>query len=116
MNTRKLRVMASAKRNELAHRLPAGRCELRTGTGGLEIHRVRRLADLNKPGRRESPRAAATLAMFLAYSPRRAMMASLTSRGREPAGCRWMASVTAQRSIREPCLVTWPRITLVSDS
>ena len=33
-----------------------------------------------------------------------------------PAGCRWMASVTAQRSIREPCLVTCPRITLVSDS
>ena len=27
-----------------------------------------------------------------------------------------MASITAQRSIRDPCLVTCPRATLVSDS
>ena len=29
---------------------------------------------------------------------------------------RWMASVSAQRSIRDPCLVTCPRATLRSDS
>ena len=48
-------VMASAKRNELIHRLLAGRCELCEGTAGLEVHHVRKLADLNKPGRREKP-------------------------------------------------------------
>jgi group II intron reverse transcriptase/maturase len=48
-------VMASAKRNELIHRLLAGRCELCEGTEGLEVHHVRKLADLNKPGRREKP-------------------------------------------------------------
>jgi hypothetical protein len=48
--------MASAKRNELIHRLLAGRCELCEGTEGLEVHHVRKLADLNKPGRREKPR------------------------------------------------------------
>ena len=31
-------------------------------------------------------------------------------------GVRWMASVSAQRSIRDPCLVTCPRVTLRSDS
>ena len=48
-------VMASARRNELIHRLLAGRCELCEGTEGLEVHHVRKLADLNKPGRREKP-------------------------------------------------------------
>ena len=48
-------VMASTKRNELIHRLLAGRCELCEGTEGLEVHHVRKLADLNKPGRREKP-------------------------------------------------------------
>jgi AI2M/AI1M-like HNH endonuclease/type II intron maturase len=48
-------VMASAKRNELIHRLLAGRCELCEGTAGLEVHHVRKLADLNKPGRRDKP-------------------------------------------------------------
>ncbi len=46
-------IMASAKRNELIHRLLAGRCELCEGTEGLEVHHVRKLADLSKPGRRE---------------------------------------------------------------
>src|SRR5438034_454702 len=32
------------------------------------------------------------------------MMPSLTCRGRVSAGCRWIASHTAQRSIRELCL------------
>jgi hypothetical protein len=37
------------------HRLLAGRCELCEGTAGLEVHHIRKLADLNKPGRREKP-------------------------------------------------------------
>ena len=34
----------------------------------------------------------------------------------ESAGARWIASITAQRSSRDPCLVTCPRATLMSDS
>lgn len=48
-------VMASAKRNELIHRLLAGRCEICEATTDLEVHHIRKLADLNKPGRREQP-------------------------------------------------------------
>ncbi len=48
-------VMASARRNELIHRLLAGHCEICTATVGLEVHHVRKLADLTKPGRREKP-------------------------------------------------------------
>ena len=48
-------VMASASRNELIHRLLAGRCEICEDTVNLEVHHVRKLADLNKPGRREKP-------------------------------------------------------------
>jgi hypothetical protein len=48
-------VMASARRNELIHRLLAGRCEICESTTGLEVHHIRKLADLNKPGRREKP-------------------------------------------------------------
>jgi hypothetical protein len=48
-------VMTSARRNELIHRLLAGRCEICESTTGLEVHHIRKLADLNKPGRREKP-------------------------------------------------------------
>ena len=48
-------VMASAQRNELIHRLLAGRCEICEDTVNLEVHHVRKLADLSKPGRREKP-------------------------------------------------------------
>jgi len=48
-------VMASARRNELIRRLLAGRCELCEDTVNLEVHHVRKLADLSKPGRREKP-------------------------------------------------------------
>ena len=48
-------VMASARRNELIHRLLAGRCEICRDTVSLEVHHVRKLADLSKPGRREKP-------------------------------------------------------------
>jgi hypothetical protein len=62
-------------------------------------------------------RAAATLAMFLASFPRLAMMPSLTAPITESRGMRWMASISAQHSSRrEPCFVTCPRATLVSDS
>jgi group II intron reverse transcriptase/maturase len=48
-------VMSSSRRNELIHRLLAGRCEICESTAGLEVHHVRKLADLNKPGRRDKP-------------------------------------------------------------
>ena len=48
-------VMSSSRRNELIHRLLAGRCEICESTAGLEVHHVRKLADLNKPGRRGKP-------------------------------------------------------------
>jgi hypothetical protein len=48
-------VMASARRNELIHRLLAGHCEICAATVSLEVHHVRKLADLTKPGRRDKP-------------------------------------------------------------
>jgi hypothetical protein len=48
-------IMATAKRNELIHRLVAGRCELCEAVMGLQVHHIRKLADLNKPGRPERP-------------------------------------------------------------
>jgi group II intron reverse transcriptase/maturase len=48
-------VMASARRNELILRLLAGHCEICGSTVGLEVHHVRKLADLTKPGRRDKP-------------------------------------------------------------
>jgi group II intron reverse transcriptase/maturase len=48
-------VMTSAKRNELIHRLLAGRCEICESTVSLEVHHIRKLADLDQPGRRERP-------------------------------------------------------------
>ena len=47
--------MATVKRNELIHRLLAGRCELCEGKAGLQVHHIRKLADLNKQGRPERP-------------------------------------------------------------
>jgi hypothetical protein len=47
--------MASAKRNELIHRLIAGCCEICEARTNLEVHHVRKLADLNRPGRRDKP-------------------------------------------------------------
>lgn len=48
-------VMASMKRNELIHRLLAECCEICETRTNLEVHHVRKLADLNRPGRRERP-------------------------------------------------------------
>ena len=48
-------IMATVKGNELIRRLVAGRCELCEGRIGLQVHYIRKLADLNKPGRPERP-------------------------------------------------------------
>ncbi|MEV6741480.1 reverse transcriptase domain-containing protein [Streptomyces sp. NPDC051104] len=56
-------VMATAKRNELIHRLLAGQCEMCEGRDGLQVHHVRKLADLNKPGRPERPQWVRLMAM-----------------------------------------------------
>jgi len=48
-------VMASTRRNELILRLLTGRCEICEDTVNLEVHHVRKLADLTKPGRRDKP-------------------------------------------------------------
>ena len=52
---RRARCSALARRNELIHRLLAGCCEICEDTVNLEVHHVRKLADLSKPGRREKP-------------------------------------------------------------
>jgi hypothetical protein len=46
---------ATARRNELIRRLLAGQCEMCEGREGLQVHHVRKLADLSKPGRPERP-------------------------------------------------------------
>ena len=48
-------IMASAKRNELIHRLLAERCELCESTDRLEVHHLRKLADLNRHDRPDKP-------------------------------------------------------------
>ena len=48
-------VLASRRRNELIHRLLAERCEICEAGTGLEVHHIRKLADLNRPGRPERP-------------------------------------------------------------
>jgi len=47
--------MASTRRNELIHRLVAGCCEICKRTENLEVHHMRKLADLTKPGREDKP-------------------------------------------------------------
>jgi Type II intron maturase len=48
-------IMASTKRNELIHRLLAGRCELCESTNRLEVHHLRKLADLQRHDRPDRP-------------------------------------------------------------
>jgi len=48
-------VIASTRRNELIHRRVAEDCEICDARTNLEVHHVRTLADLNRPGRREKP-------------------------------------------------------------
>ena len=42
-------------RNELLKRLLANKCELCQSTNQVEVHHIRKLADLGKPGRAEKP-------------------------------------------------------------
>ena len=46
---------ATTQGNELIRRLLAGRCELCASHTGLQVHHVRKLADLDKPGRPGRP-------------------------------------------------------------
>ncbi|ANZ13358.1 reverse transcriptase domain-containing protein [Streptomyces noursei] len=39
--------------NELIHRLLAGQCEMCRSRNGLQVHHIRKMADLNRPGRPE---------------------------------------------------------------
>jgi hypothetical protein len=48
-------VLASSRRNELIHRLMAESCELCQTRTDLEVHHIRKLADLNRSGRPEPP-------------------------------------------------------------
>ena len=48
-------VMASAKRNELIHRLLADRCEICQSRNQIEVHHIRKLADLNRHDRPDRP-------------------------------------------------------------
>jgi hypothetical protein len=45
----------TTKRNELIHRLLAGGCEICQSRTNTEVHHIRKLADLNRPGRRAKP-------------------------------------------------------------
>jgi len=48
-------VLASTRRNELIHRLLAECCEICQSRVDLEVHHIRKLADLNQPGRSDPP-------------------------------------------------------------
>ena len=47
--------MVSIRRNELIHRLLAGRCELCESTDRIEVHHLRKLADLKRQDRPDKP-------------------------------------------------------------
>lgn len=48
-------VLVTTKGNELIHRLLAERCEICGTIERLEVHHIRKLADLTKPGRNDKP-------------------------------------------------------------
>ena len=48
-------IMTWCRNTELVERLLADKCELCGSTNGCEVHHVRKLADLNQPGRRPKP-------------------------------------------------------------
>jgi len=53
----------TARQNEVVRRLLAGGCELCGGSGTVEVHHLRTLADLRQPGRREKPKWMQLMAM-----------------------------------------------------
>jgi hypothetical protein len=48
-------VRVGPRHSELIQRLLAGKCELCGATANIEVHHIRKLADLNQPGRPEKP-------------------------------------------------------------
>jgi hypothetical protein len=48
-------VLVSTKRNELIHRLLAGCCEICESTDRIEVHHLRKLADLKRHDRPDKP-------------------------------------------------------------
>jgi hypothetical protein len=48
-------VPATARRKELIHRLVAGRCELCGHADEVQVHQIRKLSDLDKPGQPQQP-------------------------------------------------------------
>jgi group II intron reverse transcriptase/maturase len=48
-------VPATARRKELIHRLLAGRCELCGRADQVQVHQIRKLSDLDKPGQPDQP-------------------------------------------------------------
>jgi len=56
-------VLVSTKRNELIHRLLAGCCEICESTDRIEVHHLRKLADLNRHDRPNKPAWAHLMAM-----------------------------------------------------
>ena len=64
----------------------------------------------------EQPPGGGDLGDVAGFLPAAGDDARLDRAGYRVCGARWIASISAQRSIGEPCLVTWPRATLVSDS
>jgi hypothetical protein len=53
--TDRLPVPATRRRKELIGRLLAGRCEICGHAGKVDVHQVRKLADLGTPGRSDQP-------------------------------------------------------------
>jgi hypothetical protein len=53
--TDRVPVPATAARKELIRRLLAGRCEICGGTDAVQVHQIRKLADLQKPGQQGRP-------------------------------------------------------------
>ena len=57
-----VRALAPQGRKELVSRLLAGRCEMCGRTEGVQVHQVRKLADLAWPGKPEKPQWVSTMA------------------------------------------------------
>jgi hypothetical protein len=57
-----VRALAPQGRKELVSRLLAGRCEMCGQTEGVQVHQVRKLADIARPGQPEKPQWVSTMA------------------------------------------------------
>src|SRR3954465_4851022 len=68
--------------NELIRRLMAGECELCEARGGLQVHHLRKLADLNKSGQPDRP----PWVVLMARRKRKTLVASSASPHAIPPG------------------------------